>query len=178
MRIFIIGYMCSGKTTIAKKIAHLYNLQHLDLDQMFEEKYRISINDFFKKYGEKTFRQLETELLKSTFTLEDVVISTGGGTPCFNNNIDLMNDNGVTIFVEVSPKTVVNRLLVTKNKRPLVEGKNEAELTEFVERHYGERMVFYERAMMTIKGENVKIDKDFLNKKEHEKNSESHGKIC
>lgn len=160
-RIYIIGYMCSGKSSISRRLANRLGYQAFDTDDMFEEKYHISVQDFFDKYGEDYFRKFESEILKKTGELHNVVISTGGGTPCFFDNMQWMNENGVTVFVKISPMTAANRLLTARRKRPLINGKTEDELKQYVENHYNSRLMYYEQAMLTVKGENVDIDEIF-----------------
>lgn len=150
--------MGAGKTTVARRLANYLGWEVVDTDAMFEEKYRISICDFFNKYDEPLYRKLESEVLKSTADLENVVISTGGGTACYFDNMDWMNQHGLTVFLRISQKAVVDRLLHAKRKRPLAEGKTESELTEFVNRHYTERLPFYEQAKITVKAEDLDLE--------------------
>ena len=158
-RIYLVGYMGSGKSSALKQLGKLLSWETYDLDHLFEEKYKISVQDFFHKYDEAAFRKLESQLLKETAKYENAVIATGGGTPCFYDNMEWMNANGTTIFLKVSAKTAVNRLLNSKKKRPLIEGKSEEQLLEYVQRHYGERMPFYEKAQITVKGEDLDFSK-------------------
>ena len=157
-RIYIVGYMGAGKTTAARRLANHLGWGVVDTDAMFEEKYKISVCDFFNKYDEPLYRKLESEVLKSTADLENVVISTGGGTACYFDNMEWMNQHGLTVFLRISQKAVVDRLVHAKRKRPLAEGKTEAELTEFVNRHYTSRLPFYEQAKITVKAEDLDLD--------------------
>ena len=154
-RIYLIGYMGSGKSSALKQLGKLLSWETYDLDNLFEEKYKISVQDFFHKYDEAAFRKLESQLLKETIKYENAVIAAGGGTPCFFDNIEWMNANGTTVFIKVAPMTAVHRLMNSKKKRPLIEGKNEQEVIDFVTKHYAERMPFYEKAQITVKGENL-----------------------
>ena len=147
--------MGSGKSSALKQLGKLLSWETYDLDNLFEERYKISVQDFFHKYDEIAFRKLESQLLKETRKYENVVIATGGGTPCFYDNMEWMNANGTTIFIKVAPMTAAHRLMNSKKKRPLIEGKNEQEIIEFVSKHYAERMPFYEKAQITVKGENL-----------------------
>ena len=157
-RIYLVGYMGAGKTTAAKRLAHRLGWEHYDTDALFEEKYHISVDDFFHKYDEALFRKLESQILQSTENLENAVISTGGGTPCFNDNMAWMNAHGTTVFLKISPQTAVNRIRLSKKKRPLAAGKTETELAAFVGKHYGSRMPFYEQAQCVVKGEDLDIE--------------------
>ena len=157
-RIYIVGYTGAGKTTAARRLANHLGWGVVDTDAMFEEKYKISVCDFFNKYDEPLYRKLESEVLKSTADLENVVISTGGGTACYFDNMEWMNQHGLTVFLRISQKAVVDRLVHAKRKRPLAEGKTEAELTEFVNRHYTSRLPFYEQAKITVKAEDLDLD--------------------
>ena len=102
--------MGAGKTTAARRLAQRLGWQVADTDAMFEEKYKISVCDFFNKYDEPLYRKLESEVLKSTESMENTVISTGGGTACYFDNMEWMNDHGLTIFLRISPAAVVDRL--------------------------------------------------------------------
>ena len=157
-RIYLVGYMGAGKTTAAKRIANRLGWEVADTDDLFEAKYRISVCDFFNKYDEQLYRKLESEVLKATESFENVVISTGGGTACYFDNMEWMNLHGLTVFLRISEKAVVDRLLHAKRKRPLSTGKTEAELTEFVNRHYTSRLPFYEQAQITVKSENLDLE--------------------
>ena len=157
-RIYIVGYMGAGKTTAARHLASHLGWEVVDTDALFEEKYKISVCDFFNKYDEPLYRKLESEVLKSTENLDNVVISTGGGTACYFDNMEWMNQHGLTVFLRISQTAVVDRLLHAKRKRPLAEGKTESELTEFVNRHYTARLPFYEQAKITVKAENLDLE--------------------
>lgn len=170
MRIYLIGYMGAGKTTLAKKLANDLSYDFIDLDEIFENQYKIYISDFFTRYGEELFRKIESELLKKTASYDNCVVATGGGAPCFFDNMDWMNNNGVTVFVNVSPKTAADRIFHSKHKRPITDGKTIDELTAFVEKHYAERLPSYEKAQIIVKGENLSKNYLYLRDKilEHE----------
>ena len=157
-KIYLVGYMGAGKTTAAKRLANRLGWEVVDTDALFEEKYRISVDDFFQKYDEPLYRKLESEILKSTESLEHTVISTGGGTACYFDNMDWMNQHGLTVFLSISPKAAVDRVIHSRHKRPLARGKTEAELMEFVSQHYAARMPFYERAQITVKSEDFDLE--------------------
>ena len=157
-RIYIVGYMGAGKTTTARRLAQRMGWEVVDTDALFEEKYKISVHDFFNKYDEPLYRKLEAEVLKETEKLKHVVVSTGGGTACYFDNMEWMNDHGTTVFLRISEKAVVDRLLHAKRKRPLAAGKSEVELKAFVNRHYAERLPYYEKAQITVKAEDLDLE--------------------
>ena len=150
--------MGAGKTTAARRIANHLGWDVVDTDTLFEEKYKISVDDFFQKYDEPLYRKLESEILKNTEALSHTVISTGGGTACFFDNMDWMNRHGLTVFLRISPQAAVDRVLHSRHKRPLARGKNVAELTEYVNWHYASRLPFYEQAHITVKAENFDLN--------------------
>ena len=157
-KIYIVGYMGAGKTTAAKRLANRLGWEVADTDALFEEKYRISIDDFFQKYDEPLYRKLESQVLKETENLENTVISTGGGTACYFDNMEWMNQHGLTVFMRISPAAAVDRVLHSRHKRPLARGKSEEELLEFVSQHYTSRLPFYEQAKITVKSEDFDLE--------------------
>lgn len=157
-RIYLVGFMAVGKSTIGKKLAKMLGYTSLDLDDVFEEKYKITIKTFFDKYDESLFRKLESDLLKSTIELDNVVISTGGGTPCFYDSIDLMNKNGITVYLAMSVPALVERLKGAKRPRPLIENKQTASLTTFVTKTLESRLPAYQQAKITVDAENIDYD--------------------
>ena len=157
-KIYLVGYMGAGKTTAAKRLANRLGWEVADTDAMFEEKYRISVDDFFQKYDEPLYRKLESEILKSTESSEHVVIATGGGTACYYDNMEWMNHHGYTIFMRISPQAAVDRVLHSRHKRPLARGKSETELMEYVNWHYASRLPFYEQAQITVKSEDFDLE--------------------
>ena len=167
-RIYLVGYMGAGKTTAARRLANRLGWEVVDTDDMFEEKYKISVCDFFQKYDEALYRKLESEVLKSTESLDNVVVATGGGTACFFDNMEWMNAHGLTVFLRISEQAAVDRLAHAKRKRPLALGKSEEELAAFVKQHYAERMPFYEQARITVKAEDMDVG-NLLQLIEHEK---------
>jgi len=158
MNIYLIGYMGSGKSTIGKLLAQRLNFAHLDLDDYFEETYKISVLNFFDKYDEAAFRGIETQLLKKTFDLENYVISTGGGTPCFNNNMPLINERGVSVYINMHPKSLFIRLKNAKRPRPRTFLLDDEALIKRIDDDMLVREKFYKQASVEIKGENADID--------------------
>jgi len=154
--IFLIGFMGAGKTTIGKKLSKTSNLPFIDLDQIIVEQSGINISDYFSLHGEDSFREFETNILKSISHNQGKIISTGGGTPCFNNNLQWMNDRGTTIYLQLPPRALLKRLSGKEIKsRPLLQGKNEDEILEFITKKLEEREKFYKGAKLIIDAHNI-----------------------
>lgn len=145
-RVYLIGYMGSGKTTLGKAFAQAAHLQFIDLDWYIEERMHKAIKDLFAERGEEGFRQVERNMLHEAGEFENVVIAAGGGTPCFFDNIDYMNRTGDTVFLNASFEALFRRLKVAKSKRPLLSGKSDEELKEVIRNGLTERMAFYGKA--------------------------------
>lgn len=141
VRIFLTGYMGAGKTTLGKAFARELGLSFIDLDWYIEERFRKTISQLFAERGEDGFRRLERDLLHEAGEFEDVVISTGGGTPCFFDNMDYMNIQGKTVFLDVDVETLFRRLRVATQQRPILRGKSDEELLYLITEHTS----FYER---------------------------------
>jgi shikimate kinase len=157
-KIFITGYMGSGKTTAGKKLAADLGYEFIDLDHFIETQYKQTIPEIFSTHGEKEFRSMEHNALKKVLEKTDAVISCGGGTPCYFNNIELMNNNGITIYLKMSVNALVHRLLQAKEKRPLITGKTEPELHAFVTRQLEKREDFYHKSQFTVKGKDLNME--------------------
>lgn len=153
--IFIIGYMGSGKTTFGRALARRLGKEFIDLDFYIHQRFRKSISEIFAAVGEARFREIESAMLREVGEFEDVVVSCGGGTPCFGDNIGYMKSRGLTVRLNAGLKCLVDRLMRGGGKRPIVAGKSREELCEFVERHLAEREPFYSLAEVTFNGENL-----------------------
>ena len=140
IRIFLIGYMGAGKTTLGKAFAREMGLTFVDLDWYIEERFHKSIRQLFTERGEDGFRELEKRMLHEAAEFEDVVISTGGGTPCFLDNMEYMNTMGDTIFLDVDIKVLFRRLKVAKQQRPLLVQKTDEELMAFIAENLQKRL--------------------------------------
>lgn len=145
-RIFIVGYMGAGKTTVGKGLAKLRELTFLDLDAFIENKYRKTVSQLFAEKGESEFRRMEQSALREVSEFENIVVSTGGGAPCYNDNMELMNKAGTTVYIEAGPEELAARLLASKTVRPLIAGKSRDELIPFITRHLEERKRYYQKA--------------------------------
>jgi shikimate kinase len=164
MKIFLTGYMGSGKSTAGKKLAAKLNFEFIDLDKFIESECGQTINQIFAEKGENEFRAIEHNALKKLITRDDVVIACGGGTPCYYGNMELMNNNGITIYLKMSADTLASRLLNAKDKRPLLEYKTETELKDFITGHLEKREDIYHQAQYIVKGKNLDVDElvDFV----------------
>ena len=145
-RIFLIGYMGSGKTTLGRAYAHSCGLGFIDLDWYVEERMHKTISELFAERGETGFRETERNMLHEVGEFEDVVIACGGGTPCFFDNMDYMNSRGETLFLDTPVEVLVERLRRGRESRPLLAGIADGELREFVTRHRAFRLAFYLKA--------------------------------
>lgn len=156
-RIFLIGYMGSGKTTIGKLLSKQLGFTFLDMDAYIEEKYFKTISQIFEAYGETYFREIERKCLHEVALFENTVIATGGGTPCFFDNMDVMNATGTTVYLKYSPEELATRLSSATNKRPLIAQKQGDELLEFISKTLLTREVFYNKAQHLIFGTEKEI---------------------
>ena len=154
-RIFLIGYMGAGKTTLGKAFARAMGLTFVDLDWYIEERYHKTVRQIFEERGEDGFRELEKRMLHETGEFEDVVISVGGGTPCFFDNMDYMNLVGETVFLDVDVKVLFRRLKVAKQQRPLLANKTDEELVTFIVEALQKRLPFYSKAKYVFNGERL-----------------------
>ena len=152
MKIYLIGYMASGKSKLGKKLSGMTGLSFIDLDEVFEERYRIGIVDFFDKYGDTAFRQIEHKLLLETEFLDDTIIATGGGTPCSEDNIRFIKEHGVSIYIRMNVSDLVGRLKSVKRKRPLLKNVPLDDLEQFIRKQIEEREPYYLQADHIITG--------------------------
>jgi shikimate kinase len=159
MIIFIVGYMGSGKSTFGKRLANHLGYDYIDLDILFEETYRIGIADFFSKYGETVFRKMENELLERNLAHKQAVVSCGGGTPCFFDNMQRMNENGVTVYLQLTPAALAQRLAQTRRKRPLIGTLQGGDLVQKISDHLVQREPFYLQAQMVVDGISIDLQK-------------------
>ena len=142
-KVFLVGMPGSGKSRMAKFISSVTDLSYKDLDDEIERTEGKSIKEIFKNHGETYFRNKETEILKNIIEKDkNLIIATGGGTPCFNHNIDLINKSGLSIFLNTSLDIIVERIS-RKNKRPLFKNKD---VEETVKKMFQERIKFYSKS--------------------------------
>jgi shikimate kinase len=147
--VFIIGMMGSGKTTNGKKLAKLLDYQFIDLDMAIENHVKTPTQSIFENKGELYFRDLETRLLKEN-TKPKTLISCGGGTPCFNDNLKTIKRNGAVIYFKASNEALVHRLSNAKIKRPLLLNLNESQMLDKLNDLLSKREVYYNQADLMV----------------------------
>lgn len=157
MKIFLIGYMGSGKTKTGRILAGKLGYEFLDTDQLIEDQQKMSISAIFNLYGEEKFRILEKEALSSIQGQTDCVISTGGGLPCHFENMKWMNANGLTIYLRISEGMLVQRLSNDNDQRPLLKGLSKIELSHKVHEQLKQRESYYDQATITFDASNMDI---------------------
>ncbi len=153
MHLFIIGYMGSGKTTLGKRIAHAFGMPFIDLDYYFEASFRTSIPLFFERYGEPAFREIERQLLIEVSTRVDhSIVSTGGGTPCHFENLQLMKQRGRVVYLKLSAAMLASRLYHSplRYKRPILKGLDKEQMLRKIQDQLLEREKFYNQADLII----------------------------
>ena len=154
-RIFLIGYMGAGKTTLGRALAEETGLQFIDLDCYIEKRYCKTISQIFAEKGEEEFRNIEKRMLHETGEFENVIISTGGGTPCFFDNIQYMNTQGTTVFLDVPLERLFIRLSIARCKRPLIKEKSDDELRAFIAEQLEKRAPYYKKALHTFRADKL-----------------------
>ena len=145
-RIILVGYMGSGKTTVGKALSKETGMMFYDLDWYIESRMHKSVSQIFAEKGEEGFRKIEYNMLHEVAEFEDVIISCGGGTPCFFDNIDYLNQQGEVVYLKASPETLYKHLLMAKIERPLLKDKSADELIAYITEHLKQREPFYEKA--------------------------------
>lgn len=158
-KIYLIGFMGSGKSTLGRKLANKLNKSFFDLDTEIEKQEGKTIAAIFEQHSEVYFRKLEKELLhKISVENNDFVMALGGGTPCFYDNIDFVNKNGQTIYLKCNSEALLSRLMNTKSERPLIKEKTENQLTNFIEEKLAQREKYYAKSKVVIDGVDFDLD--------------------
>jgi len=165
MQIFLVGFMGSGKTHWGRLWSADNPFSFVDLDHTIEKEEGKTIAKIFEEKGEDYFRQLETTTLRSFGENENIIIACGGGTPCFNNNMQWMNEHGVTVYLRATPKQLANRLAKEQEQRPLLHSVDKHELENFIEQKLNEREAFYSEAQIIFDEENATVEtiKEIIN---------------
>ena len=149
-RIILIGYMGAGKTTIGKALSKELGITFYDLDWYIESRMRKTVSEIFAERGEEGFRQIEYNMLHEVAEFEDVIISCGGGTPCFFDNMDYLNQQGQVVYLKAEPEVLYKHLQMGKVERPLLKGKSKEELLTFIKEQLDKREPFYTKARYTL----------------------------
>ncbi len=151
IRIILVGYMGSGKTTVGRQLAKALGLQFYDLDWYIEMRFRKRVAEIFAEKGEEGFRDMERRMLHEVAEFEDVVLSCGGGTPCFFDNMEYLNSlEGHTVYLRCSPEVLAQHLRMGRVERPLIKGKAPEELEQYIRQSLEEREPYYTKAKHTV----------------------------
>jgi shikimate kinase len=150
--------MASGKSTLGKKLARKLNFEFIDSDHEIEKQTGKKISEIFSELGENTFRELENNFVQTLIGKTNIVLSTGGGLPCFHDNISLINNLGQSFYLKLSPKELTKRILNAKTIRPLAKDKSPEELLTFVENLLSQRENFYLQAQHTLSGKEQNVN--------------------
>ena len=162
MRIYLIGFMGVGKTHWGKQLGKKLGVHYFDLDELIEIDEGRPIAEIFEKEGEEYFRNKEREILNwVSESHESMVLSCGGGAPCFFNNIDYMNEKGITVWIDTPFEILLGRLRLGKEKRPLLKDLDDEQLKAYIVKKGNDRLIYYERAKVRLSDNNVKLD-DFV----------------
>lgn len=159
-RIFLIGYMGAGKTTVGKELSRRLGLSFIDLDCYIEGRYHKTVGQLFEEKGEEAFREMERRMLREVALFEDVLVSTGGGAPCFFDNMEFMNEIGITVYLKVSVDELAKRLEMCKNTRPVLKGRSGKELSAFIAESLQKRSPFYMKASVLFDAEVMMSETD------------------
>jgi shikimate kinase len=158
MKIVLIGYMASGKSTLTKALSQAWDLKSLDLDQTIEEEEGKSIREIIFEKGELYFRKKERATLERVLDGDDFVLASGGGTPCYYDNMDLINTKATSVYLKQTIPSLYNRLQKDRSKRPLLAHLKDEDLKEYIAKHLFERSQYYERAHFTLDSKKIEDD--------------------
>ncbi|MCX6291864.1 MAG: AAA family ATPase [Bacteroidetes bacterium] len=157
MRIYLVGYMGSGKSKAGKALAAAMRCKFLDTDAMIEESAGMNVPLLFSEKGEDYFRRLEKKILRLTEQHPNVVVATGGGLPCFHDNMNWMNEHGITVYLEANEGLLFHRLATSKQERPLLQNLDAVSLMEKISRHLTERTPVYNLAKIKINAASLNV---------------------
>lgn len=159
-RIFLIGYMGAGKSTMGKALAKTMDLTFIDLDDFIVNRQHKTVTEIFEEVGEDGFRQIERKALIEVAAYENVVISLGGGTPCFFDNMDIVNKAGKSVYLRPSEEVLLQRLIKGKNKRPLLAQKSDDEILQVIREQLAWREPYYLRASLVFEASHLENKED------------------
>lgn len=156
--IFLLGFMGCGKSSTGKKLAKILHLNFIDLDREIEMHSQKTIAEIFEEKGEEYFRTLESNILRNQGGRGSSIIAVGGGTPCFNENMDYMNSVGKTVYLKSSSGRLLGRLRQGKKKRPLIANLNDSELSSIIKNLLSKRSEFYQKADIIFSIEDFSVE--------------------
>lgn len=159
MKIFLVGFMGCGKTTLGKRLAPKTGFTFVDLDKVIEQKAGKTIPQYFTEHGEAAFRELERDVLQSTAFPENSIIATGGGAPCYYDNMEWMNNEGLTVYISLPPAALASRLEKAEEVRPVLKDYKGEALIQFIAGKLDEREPFYSKAQIIASGLGLTADK-------------------
>ena len=159
MRVYLIGYMGCGKSRLGRLLSEHMGIQFIDMDDYIEERNCKTVPQLFADHGEEGFRKRERKALEELAEFTDVIIATGGGAPCFFDNIDLMNKTGKTVFLNIDPAILADRFMNSKTERPLIKGKSREELVAFIDETLKKRKQFYSQAQVEITEPDLSLER-------------------
>jgi len=154
MKIYLVGFMGCGKTTIGKRLAKRFEYSFVDMDELFSTVHNCSVKDYFDLYSEEQFRIEEQKILYLTQSMNDTVIATGGGTPCYQDNMQWILSNGVTVYIKMSVSALHRRLSNSKIQRPLLTSPSDQDLKNTIEKLLSQRESVYNMAHIAVSGLN------------------------
>ena len=158
MRVILIGFMGAGKSKLGKSLAKRLGVSFIDSDTEIEKEHQKSIGELFGEYGESHFREIEAHFIRSLNNKDAFVLATGGGMPCFHDNMRLLNELGTTFYLERSPKELMHRLIHAKHQRPLIAGLEEEDLLKFIEDKLSEREEYYRQSAFVLSRDEQTVD--------------------
>ena len=158
MLIYLVGYMYSGKTTLGRMLAHRLGYRFVDTDQLFEERFHTHITLFFQKYGETAFRLLEQQVLHCTAEMDNTVVATGGGTACYGDNMEWINQHGRSVYIQMDEDAICERQASSRKMRPTFAGMSDNERRLHISRQLQQRTPSYRQAHLTIDGANPNLE--------------------
>jgi shikimate kinase len=159
MKIFLIGFMGSGKTYRGRQLSEKLGLPFFDLDEQIVNHAGRPITEIFAEQGEESFRLMEKDILHLiTESHESFIMSCGGGTPCYFNNIEYMNQNGTAVWINTPSAILFNRLINEKEKRPLIKDLSDDQLQSFISKKYADRKIYYEQAQVVLEDEDLSLE--------------------
>ncbi len=153
--IFIVGFPGSGKTTFGRALAKALGRDFIDLDRYIEGRFMRTVSTIFAERGEEGFRRVERNMLQEVAAMEDVVIACGGGTPCFYDNMDIMRQSGLTVWLRTTGECLLKRLILKRAKRPLIAGMNDEQIKDYIADTLNQREPYYSQSEIEFEGDEL-----------------------